>query len=196
MASDYGDDAGEKLFDWMMRLGQDAGEAVMATSAQKLKDAIGNIRGGIGGDVAGTEAAAPSEYARLNMREFEEFPEYACPKEIISERLDAAAIEHDFVQMEGHDRLVFKIADAPEVDEMFAQMEKDADRAIECVREGRVHDLAHGRAEGQRGLGGRPINPDEEPLEAKACAAKDASKTMRDARENARETDRFKVKAR
>lgn len=26
MASDYGDEAGEKLFDWMLRMGQDASQ--------------------------------------------------------------------------------------------------------------------------------------------------------------------------
>ena len=32
MPSDYGDDSGEKLVDWMLRIGQDAGGAAMSPS--------------------------------------------------------------------------------------------------------------------------------------------------------------------
>ena len=31
MTNDFGDDSGEKLVDWMIRIGQDAGEAVSYT---------------------------------------------------------------------------------------------------------------------------------------------------------------------
>lgn len=33
MASDYGDEAGGKLLDWMLRIGQEAGAEAMARSA-------------------------------------------------------------------------------------------------------------------------------------------------------------------
>ena len=33
MASDYGDEAGEKLFDWMLRMGQDASQDAIRASA-------------------------------------------------------------------------------------------------------------------------------------------------------------------
>ena len=32
MTNDFGDDSGEKLVDWMIRIGQDAGEAAMMLS--------------------------------------------------------------------------------------------------------------------------------------------------------------------
>lgn len=32
MPSDYGDDSGEKLVDWMLRIGQDAGGAAIVSS--------------------------------------------------------------------------------------------------------------------------------------------------------------------
>lgn len=39
MASDYGDEAGEKLFDWMLRMGQDASQDAIRASAERLKSA-------------------------------------------------------------------------------------------------------------------------------------------------------------
>lgn len=37
MPSDFGDESGEKLFDWMLRIGQDASEAALLTSAERLR---------------------------------------------------------------------------------------------------------------------------------------------------------------
>ena len=45
------------------------------------------------------------EYARLNLSEFEELPDYASLREIFDARLDAAAIEHDIANIDGHDHL-------------------------------------------------------------------------------------------
>ena len=45
MPSDFGDESGEKLFDWMLRIGQDAREAALLTSAELLKGAFKNARG-------------------------------------------------------------------------------------------------------------------------------------------------------
>lgn len=45
MPSDFGDESGEKLFDWMLRIGQDASEAALLTSAERLKGAFKNARG-------------------------------------------------------------------------------------------------------------------------------------------------------
>ena len=94
MASDYGDEAGEKLFDWMLRMGQDASQDAIRASAERLKSAIRNLRGQIDGPLAEAERGGVREYARLNLSEFEELPDYASLREIIETRLDAAAIEH------------------------------------------------------------------------------------------------------
>ena len=58
MATDFGDESGEKLFDWVLRIGQDASEQAMLASAEKLKNALRNARGEIRGK--GPEDAAPS----------------------------------------------------------------------------------------------------------------------------------------
>ena len=48
MASDYGDEAGGKLLDWMLRIGQEAGAEAMARSARELSERLAGIRGWIG----------------------------------------------------------------------------------------------------------------------------------------------------
>ena len=136
MASDFGDESGEKLFDWFLRMGQDMSEEALRASAERLKGAIQNLRGNLE-DAAPQQDEELREFARLDMSEFEELPDYESLKAIIGERLDDAAIEHDFAKVDGHDHLVFRIADAPEVDEVFAGLEedvaKDAAREVERV---------------------------------------------------------------
>ena len=45
MTDDFGDDSGEKLVDWMIRIGQDAGEAAMMASGERLASAFRRARG-------------------------------------------------------------------------------------------------------------------------------------------------------
>lgn len=181
MASDFGDESGEKLFDWFLRMGQNMTEDAILASAEKLKDAIKNLRGNIAED-APDQADEVREFARLNMSEFEELPDYESLREIIDKRLTDAAIEHDFAKVDGHDHLVFRVVDAPEVDEVFAQLEADVDRCAESAIEERNHELEHER--------------DEEPLESKALAAREASKAARDAAERTHQIERVEVKTR
>lgn len=181
MASDFGDESGERLFDWMLRIGQDAGEAAIAASADRLKNAISNLRGNIGGETP-TEEAPVREFARLNLSEFEELPDYASLKDIIDGMLDEAAIEHDFAVVDGHDHLVFRVAQASEVDEVFKSLEERIDEEAGRARKAYGKELANER--------------DEEPLEKKVKAAQEASKAAREAKEAVREVERFEVKTR
>lgn len=178
MASDYGDEAGEKLFDWMLRMGQDASQDAIRASAEKLKSAIRNLRG----QIDEPRAESGREYARLNLSEFEELPDYASLREIIDARLDAAAIEHDIASIDGHDHLIFKVEDAPEVDEAFKALERDADAACERAVNERGHDLNAER--------------DAEPLEQKASAAREASHAYQAAGKAEHEMERIEVKTR
>lgn len=181
MASDFGDESGEKLFDWFLRMGQNMTEETMRASAEKLKSAIKNLRGNIDPQ-APEQDAEPKEFARLNMTEFEELPDYDSLKEIIDGMLDEAAIEHDFAQVDGHDHLVFRIADAPEVDEVFAHLEESVDKCAQSAIEERDNKLTRER--------------DAEPLEVKALAAKEASKAAHDAAGRAQQIERVEVKSR
>ena len=58
MASDYGDEAGGKLLDWMLRIGQEAGAEAMARSARELSERLACIRGTIAGGRAEAIAAS------------------------------------------------------------------------------------------------------------------------------------------
>lgn len=179
MATDYGDEAGEKLFDWMLRLGQDAGRDAIQNSATKLKQAIKNARGQA---AEATDNSEVKEHALLNLSEFEELPDYATLKQIIDEQLTQAGIEHEFVRTDDHDSLMFKVKDAPEVDEVFANLESQVDKATEHALEELDKELTKER--------------DNEPLEQKVEAAKEASKALSEAKENTLQLEKAEVKTR
>ena len=80
MPSDFGDESGEKLFDWMVRVGQEAGQAAMSHGAARVSMAFRNSVGEIGRE--GAALANPQqpetapEWAKLNLHEFKELPEF------------------------------------------------------------------------------------------------------------------------
>lgn len=131
MASDFGDEAGEKLFDWMLRVGQDAGEKAMASSAKKLKDALRNARD----KTASKDISADEDWAKLNMAEFKDLPEYETIKDIISGKLEHAGIEHDFYEdASGKSWLLFRVENAQEVSRAFKELEGQTEEALEKAK--------------------------------------------------------------
>lgn len=189
MATDYGDEAGEKLFDWMLRVGQDAGVEAMEKSIERLRNAIKKVRGNVAGnDLERADEHDAHQYVKLNLSEFKEIPDYATIKQIIDEKLSFAAIEHDFTDIDGREYLVFPIKDTPEVDSVFEGLEKDIDSAHMKTKDDLSYDkdIEHaGKRDQEVG-----IERDEEPLEDKAQAAKVASKAMSEAREATRNIER------
>lgn len=169
MASDYGDEAGGKLLDWMLRIGQEAGAEAMARSARELSERLAGIRGTIAGGRAEQVAAegAPT-YAKLSLEELSGLPEYATIKEVVSDKLRAASVEHHIIPGEGRDWLLFKVEDAPEVDEAFRQLEQEtgkvaerrlaperlAERAKRAREASRAHSQGLGRDRGPRQIEG------------------------------------------
>ena len=142
MASDYGDEAGGKLLDWMLRIGQEAGAEAMARSARELSERLAGIRGTIAGGRAEAIAAdGVPAYAKLSLEELSGLPEYATIKEVVSDKLRAASVEHHIIPGEGRDWLLFKVEDAPEVDEAFRQLEQETGKAADRAR-GRLAEIA------------------------------------------------------
>lgn len=182
MPSDYGDDSGERLVDWMLRIGQEAGEAAMAASAERLADALRNARGRVAEEAESEPEGARREaqWAKLNMHEFEELPEFESIKELIGERLNGVSVEHAFHNDGKAEFLVFKVEDAPEIDEVFGSLEKDAANAMEKAKE------ALGPARTR----------DAERLSVKAEQARAASAASRAAREQVRQVERMEQRAR
>lgn len=188
MPSDFGDDSGEKMVDWMLSVGQDAGDSVMVASAEKLKGAFRKARAGstvLGeagpGDESEIEGKTP-EWARLSMKDFEELPEYASLREIIDKSLDKAAVEHDFYAgKDGREWLLFKVEDARDVSEVFRQLEDQADKAIDLSlqRRGKTREQVR----------------DEESLDARAKNAREASKAIDASRNREREIERLEVRS-
>ena len=61
----------------------------------------------------------------------------------------AASVEHHIIPGEGRDWLLFKVEDAPEVDEAFRQLEQETGKAAERARE-RLSEIAERRQEPER----------------------------------------------
>ena len=185
MPSDFGDESGEKLVDWMRRGGEDMGDAAMQASAKKLQEAFRNAREGVtGAEGADAPGQQGREWARLNMREFSELPEYESIKQVIDESLHREALEHSFATVEDREYLVFKVADAPAVATCFEQLERQTELAASKAAEGRAKALDRGREA-----------IDAEPLEEKAKAAKEASRHMEAAKSKAREAVRQEMRS-
>ena len=175
MASDFGDESGEKLFDWMLRVGQDAGQQAMLDTADRLATAFRNAREGLGGKAA-EEGGAVSEWAKLDMKEFAELPDYESLKQIIGERLADRGITHMFETYDGQSVLMFQIKDVHEVSDIFHRLE-------DATREAAAH------AKDANLEKDRDIDRDSEPLEQRAAAARSASKALDAARGADREIE-------
>ena len=182
MPSDYGDDSGEKLVDWMLRIGQDAGGAAMSAGAERLANAFRNARGQAAGtpDAVAEELEDAPRWAKLSMAEFEQLPEYESIRQLIDEELDRASIEHAFHNDGERGFLVFKVEDAPDVDEVFADLERKASEALDEAKE-RI---------------AQPKSRDAERLAVKAEQAKAASAASKAAREQVRQVERLEQRAR
>lgn len=183
MASDYGDDSGEKLVDWMLRIGQDAGGEAMSECAQRFVDALRNARGAVYESREAPEAEAEGieqKWAKLNMRDFKDLPEYGSIRELIDERLSEASVEHAFHEDEKGEFLVFRVQDAPDVDEVFANLEKETEEALGKAKE-RL-PIARSR--------------DAERLAVKAEQARAASAANKSARDQTRQIERVEQRAR
>lgn len=130
MASDFGDEAGEKLFDWMLRIGQEAGENAMTNSAKRLKEALRSARD----KTQGTDRTG-EDWAKLNMEEFKALPEYETIKDVIAQKLDAAGVEHSFYENKaGESWLLFRVANAQDVSRVFGELEEQADQALDKAK--------------------------------------------------------------
>lgn len=170
MASDYGDEAGKELYDWMYRLGQKAGDAAMHRAADRFTTALEHARSGK------TETAADEQsgtgWAKLDMAEFREIDDYPKLRQIISGTLKQERIEHAFFddERDGKTYLLFKTADAAKLYETFDELIEQTENAKELASE----SLSQERAEKRESAKDR----DEEPLETKAEAARDAADQM------------------
>lgn len=127
MPGDFGDESGEKLFDWMLHVGQRLSEDAMRDAAKSLVEAFRHARGQVDGEQEQTD----NSVVRLKMDEFAELPEYETIKDIIDERLTREGVKHQFAMMEGKEYLLFHAEDAPTVSTIFKDLEAQVETGIE-----------------------------------------------------------------
>lgn len=177
MTDDFGDDSGEKLVDWMIRIGQDAGESAMTASGERLASAFRRARGEAENVPArdGEPVSDIAEWAKLNLSEFASLPEYESIRQIIDEKLYREGIRHEFASMPEGEHLIFMVEDAPEVNEAFRELE-DATHASAQRAE---KELSRMRAQAK-----------DEPIAEKAARAKEASSRLEAAKGKSRDVSR------
>lgn len=182
MPSDFGDESGEKLLDWMLRLGEEAGQAAMSRSAARVSMAFRNATGGISRtssvetDVSTEDAP---EWAKLNLHEFKSLPEFETIKQVIDEKLNREALQHEFFDEGEKTYLIFKVDDAPEVSGCFSELADETTRA--CKKAEQRLSREHGRdalAKDKTAL----KDADKEPLQDRVEAFRRSAELAENAR--------------
>ena len=193
MADDFGDYSGEKLFDWILRMGQDAGGSAAMAAADKLKAALDNARKGAdaqgreaaGMEACGREAGRTAEWAKLDMHEFTSIEDWPTLQDIIDGKLDDCGIAHGWhKEAQGKTYLLFRAEDAPALVRAFDEMSRAVDAAKEKASaelaaefaraKERARDLGKDRAHGDHTRTGA-----NERLADKAEMAKAAAEELR-----------------
>ena len=179
MASDFGDEAGQELYDWMIRIGQDAGGKAMSDAAGKLAQALRNARTGFGSD-AEAGSIESLEWAKLDMAEFKELPEYESIQAAISAKLDSAGLAHSFLddQSSGKTHLLFRTEDAERLDGCIGELIEQTEAIVEKAVAGFACEAERHPQETERGTQREELDPDKEPLEKRAEEARAASEQL------------------
>ncbi|MST72623.1 hypothetical protein [Olsenella porci] len=202
MADDFGDDAGQQIFDWALRLGLEgyrrgggpAGQRAVEEAIGRLEAALESARDAIGAQPeqsggAPKEARTDARFARLDMSEFAELEDGQRVISAVDAKLAANDIWHGMTEDGGTPWLVFKTADAPAVASTFDQLVSDtrkaASRAAERIRQ-----------EQEREGGSRGADRDREPLKERAERARRASEAQSHDAERDRVPEQDRVETR
>ena len=164
MAGDFGDESGEKLFDFMVRLGMRMGEDAMRRHAGKLQTAFENAKGGTQAEPKDSDAAV--EWAKLDMREFQEIEGYDEVKGVVETKLRANGVEPAWFQDQaaGKEYLLFRVAEAQQVRDSLDELSRETEGAESRASEQLKKDLDEKR--------------DSRPLEEKAKEAREAADAL------------------
>jgi hypothetical protein len=180
MAVDFGDETGEKIFDWMVEVARDAGTKAALAAGHKLADAFKNARAGIG---EGEAIANTDRWAKLDMQEFKEIPEYASIQEIIDTQLSKANIQHSFAEVDGGTYLLFNVDDAPAVANVFKDLEEHAQEVSERASSELEHELSkeHEQTHTEEHVNDKAKDARDasaEPLKERAARAREAAEAL------------------
>lgn len=179
MAEDFGDEAGQKLVDWAIRIamyqtrigGPARGEQAMREAADQLTRALEAARDSLRDPASAevrTDRPALPEWARLDLAEFQAMDGYEEIRSAIDAKLSSASLEHALYEEGGHACLLFRSQDAKQVAECFdslaGEARQAAERAAERVRE-QGRDVEHAER-------------DREPLERRAQRARESAEAI------------------
>lgn len=157
MASDYGDEAGEKMLDNFTRFGERMGERAMYDRASRMQRAFQNAtrtaREAGGGSSLPAREVSP-EWAKLDMAEFQGIEDYDGIKGIVEDKLGAHGVESTWFPdpQTGKEYLLFRIADAREVWQSFDELARETDTAKEKAAEA-IRQRAEERGEDREAPG-------------------------------------------
>lgn len=173
MASDYGDEAGEKLFDWMARIGQNAGVNAMESAADKFATALHHAKGSKA-ETLKDESGKTADWGKLDLSEFSDIEGYPELKDILSTKLRNASVEHVFFNDEkaGKEHLLFRMEDAPKLAAAFDELIESVDKTRADVRET------------LQAVRGKEKARDAQPLDDRAAQARKASDAIAAERTN------------
>lgn len=169
MASDFGDESGEKILDDAARLGLRAGEDAVRKRQIHIAEACRNAEEAV--DRQAEEALrvpdGASEWAKLDMSEFAQEEGYEETKAAIEGEMDAQGVETAWFadQANGKEYLLFRVKDAPQVKE-----------GLESVSKKTLNERDEPRGEMR----------DERPLELRAEQARRASEALESERAKGR----------
>lgn len=179
MPSDFGDESGEKFCDWLMDIGQQAGQEAMHAAARKLSVALKHTKGDLGVD------EAEPKWARLNLDELSKMEGYDSIKQILDNQLEDAGVEHSFFvdDRTGQESLLFKHEDASKVDRVFDELIEDVDRSLERA------DTQLSRGEEPAKTQTKETSRDSEPLEKRSARVRASSAALEAGRSQGRGRD-------
>ena len=168
MASDFGDESGQQLTDWLLRIGQDGGQKAMERAADRFATALKHAKDGRSEVKPEDVGKDGKEWAKLDLAEFTKIDGFEDLQQIMSDKLKSSGVEHLFFDdhINGKNYLLFKVEDAARLAESFDELIKETKGAYERASEAR-----EGAQEKRHGKDGRP-------LEERAEEARKASDSL------------------
>lgn len=181
--ADFGDDAGQQVYDWMFRLamtrltraGLNSSEQALRDASDKLTCALESARDALRDpDKAVPAPNSMPEWAKLDLAEFQELEDFESVRGAIDTKLEECELPHAFYDEGQRCFLLFRTEHAPQVAEAFddlaGQAKEAAERAAKEIR--KQHERGQGKDKARR------ADRDSEPLEERAQRAREASEAI------------------
>ena len=126
MASDYGDDSGEKMLDGFTRFGERMGVREMHRRSDRLQQAFDKAKANT--TAHETDAEGRVEWAKLDMSEFRVAGAYDELKEAVEDKMAERGVDTAWFEdaEKGKEYLIFRVSDAHDVWAGFDELSEEA----------------------------------------------------------------------